>query len=52
MGRVTLVADVAGTTKAIRLEPEVEFGSLEEVLVLLQPAGGSVLAPPDGEGAR
>jgi rod shape-determining protein MreC len=52
VGRVTLVADVSGTTKAIRLEPEVEFGSLEEVLVLLQPAGSSVLAPPDGEGAR
>jgi rod shape-determining protein MreC len=49
IGRVTLVADVAGATKAIRIEPEVDFRSLEEVLVLLQPVGGSVLAPPGEE---
>jgi rod shape-determining protein MreC len=52
VGRVTLVADVAGATKAIRVEPEVDFRSLEEVLVLLQPAAGAVLSPPEGERAR
>ncbi len=52
VGRVTLVADVAGATKTIRLEPEVDFRALEEVLVLLQPASGAVLPPPEGERAR
>jgi rod shape-determining protein MreC len=51
VGRVTLVSELAGATKAIRLEPEVDFRSLEEVLVLLQPAGGAVLSPPEGESA-
>jgi rod shape-determining protein MreC len=52
VGRVTLVSDVAGATKAIRLEPEVDFRSLEEVLVLLQPSGGAALAPPEPESPR
>jgi rod shape-determining protein MreC len=52
IGRVTLVADVAGATKAIRIEPEVDFRSLEEVLVLLQPVGGTALAPPGEEEAH
>jgi rod shape-determining protein MreC len=47
VGRVTLVADVAGATKAIRIEPDVDFRSLEEVLVLLEPVGGPALTPPE-----
>ncbi len=52
VGRVTLVADVAGATKSIRLEPEVDFRSLEEVLVILQPVAGAALPPPERERAR
>ncbi len=52
VGRVTLVADLAGATKSIRLEPEVDFRSLEEVLTLLDPVAGAVLAPPEAETPR
>jgi rod shape-determining protein MreC len=52
VGRVTLVADLAGATKSIRLEPEVDFRSLEEVLALLEPVAGAVLAPPEAEAPR
>lgn len=46
IGRVTLVADTARATKSIRLEPEVDFASLEDVLVLLSPVGSEILEPP------
>ena len=35
IGRVVSVADASGVTKTIRVQPEVNFGALEEVLVLL-----------------
>jgi len=47
IGRVTIVQDPSGVSKVIRLEPEVDFGGLEEVLVLLEPVGGGVLTPAD-----
>ena len=47
IGRVTVVEDPSGVSKVIRLEPEVDFAALEEVLVLLEPVGGAVLTPPE-----
>ncbi len=51
IGKVTVVSDSAGVTKSIRLDPEVDFASLEEVLALIEPVGGSLLEPPGGGGA-
>jgi rod shape-determining protein MreC len=41
IGRVTYLSDASGIAKTILVEPEVDFGSLEEVLVL-QPLVGPV----------
>lgn len=51
IGTVTVVRDAAGVSKDVRLEPEVDFRAVEEVLVLLEPTGGAALAPPE-EGAK
>lgn len=50
LGRVTVVGDPIGASKSIRVEPEIEYRSLEDVLVLLEPRGASLLAPEDAEG--
>ena len=50
LGRVTVVGDPVGASKSIRVEPEIEYRSLEDVLVLLEPRGASLLAPEDAEG--
>lgn len=47
VGEVTVVEDTAGVSKGIRLAPEVDFRSLEEVLVLVEPTGAALLEPPD-----
>lgn len=44
VGRVSFAGD-AEVSKVIRLQPAVDFASLEEVLVLLEPAGGPLLPP-------
>jgi rod shape-determining protein MreC len=46
IGRITFVGDEdEEVSKEIRLQPAVDFSSLEEVLVLLEPAGGPLLSP-------
>jgi rod shape-determining protein MreC len=50
LGRVTVVGEPIGASKSIRVEPEIEYRSLEDVLVLLEPRGASLLAPEDAEG--
>jgi rod shape-determining protein MreC len=49
LGRVTVVGEPIGASKSIRVEPEIEYRSLEDVLVLLEPHGASLLAPEDAE---
>jgi rod shape-determining protein MreC len=51
LGRVTVVGEPIGASKSIRLEPEVDDRSIEDVLILLQPSGTQLLAP-DETGAR
>lgn len=53
IGRVSMVGEPVGASKSIRLEPEIDYRSLEDVLILLEPRGTAVLAPPDApEGRR
>jgi rod shape-determining protein MreC len=52
VGRVTAVSDPAGASKAIQVEPEVRFGALEEVLVLLDIPGGGNLLTAEGDPMR
>ena len=50
IGRVAAVGGDPGVSKAISIEPEVDFGSLEEVLVVVdRTAAGPALAGPGGE---
>ncbi len=49
IGTVTAVRDTAGVSRDIRLEPEVDFRAVREVLVLLDPTGGTALALPEAE---
>jgi rod shape-determining protein MreC len=46
IGTIALVGEPSGVSKSIGIQPEVDFGSLEEVLVLLEPVGGELLSPP------
>ncbi len=46
IGRVSAVWDTAGASKNIRIEPELDAGEIEEVLVLETPAGAPLLEPP------
>ena len=45
IGRVSAVREVPDGSQSIQLEPEIEYRSLEEVLVLLEAHGGELLAP-------
>jgi len=47
IGTVAVVGEPTGASKKIEIVPEVRFGALEEVLVLLEPVGGGMLAPPE-----
>jgi len=49
IGRVTVVGEPIGASKAIRLEPDVEDRALEEVLILLEPSGTRLLTADDAE---
>ncbi|HZN55119.1 MAG TPA: rod shape-determining protein MreC [Candidatus Polarisedimenticolaceae bacterium] len=51
LGRVTVVGAPVGASKTIRLEPEVDDRSIEDVLILLEPAGTRLLAPEEPESA-
>jgi len=51
LGRVTVVGEPVGASKSIRVEPEVDDRSIEDVLILLEPSGTHLLAP-DEPGAR
>jgi rod shape-determining protein MreC len=49
IGRVTVVGEPIGASKAIRLEPDVEDRAVEEVLILLEPYGTRLLTADDSE---
>lgn len=49
LGRVTLVGEPIGAAKTIRLEPEIDDRGIEDVLVLLEPKGSTLLAPDETE---
>jgi rod shape-determining protein MreC len=49
IGRVTVVGEPVGASKSIRLEPEVDDRSVEEVLILLEPSGTRLLTADDAE---
>jgi rod shape-determining protein MreC len=51
LGRVTVVGEPVGASKTIRLEPELDDRSIEDVLILLEPSGTQLLAP-DEPGVR
>jgi len=50
IGRVFEVRDVPDGSQRVRIAPEVDFDSLEEVLVLLEPVGGELLDDPEPGG--
>jgi rod shape-determining protein MreC len=52
IGRVALVGEPVGASKSIRLEPEVDDRSIEEVLILLEPSGTRLLTVDDAEPPR
>jgi rod shape-determining protein MreC len=49
LGRVTAVGEPIGASKSIRLEPEVDDRSIEDVLILLEPTGTRLLAGDEPE---
>lgn len=52
IGRVSSIEEHADGTRTIRLEPELDATRLEEVLIVTEPALGSLLDPGPGEGER
>jgi len=46
---VTVVGEPVGASKTIRVEPEIDYRSLEDVLILLEPRGAPLLAPEEAE---
>lgn len=51
LGRVSLVGEPVGASKTIRVEPEIDYRALEDVLLLKSPKGTRLLAPEPDEGA-
>lgn len=49
LGRVTVVGEPVGASKTIRLEPQVDERSVEDVLILLEPSGTKLLSPDEPE---
>jgi rod shape-determining protein MreC len=49
LGRVTVIGEPLGASKTIRLEPEIDDRSIEDVLILLEPSGTRLLAPEEPE---
>ncbi len=52
IGRVEAIEPEMDGGLKISLEPEVDYGSLEEVLILLEPQSGGLLQPWQGEEGR
>jgi len=52
VGRVTSIRQAADGTQTIELEPELDYGSLEEVLIVLETAEGGPLPHPATEGSN
>jgi rod shape-determining protein MreC len=50
LGRISEVGEPVSASKTIRVEPEVDERSLEDVLVLLEPKGTSLLSADDQAG--
>ena len=50
IGRVSAVHEVPDGSQRIQVEPEIDLRSVEEVLVLLEPPGGGLLAPAGVDG--
>lgn len=46
LGQVVARHDSPDGTRVVQLEPEIDYRSLEEVLILLEPIGGDLLLPP------
>ena len=44
-----MVGEPVGASKSIRLEPEVDDRSIEDVLILLEPSGTQLLASDEPE---
>jgi rod shape-determining protein MreC len=49
LGRVTVVGEPIGASKSIRLTPEVDDRSIEDVLILLEPTGTKILSSDEPE---
>jgi rod shape-determining protein MreC len=49
LGRVSVVGEPVGASKSIRLEPEVDDRSVEDVLILLEPTGTRLLSTDEPE---
>jgi len=49
LGRVSMVGEPVGASKSIRLEPEVDDRSIEDVLILLEPTGTRLLETDEPE---
>lgn len=49
LGRVSVVGEPVGASKSIRLEPEVDDRSIEDVLILLEPTGTRLLETDEPE---
>jgi rod shape-determining protein MreC len=47
IGTVVTIEENADGTKRIVVQPKLDYGSLEEVLVLMEPSGGGVVDLPD-----
>lgn len=52
VGRVTSIRQAADGTQTIELAPELDYGSLEEVLIVLETAEGGPLPHPAAEAIR
>ena len=52
VGRVTSIRQAADGTQTIELAPELDYGSVEEVLIVLETAEGGPLPHPAAEATR
>ena len=49
VGRVSSISEAADGAQTIHLQPELNYGSLEEVLVVLEPPDGGLLSAAEAE---
>lgn len=52
LGKVAEIGEPTGASLSIRVEPEIDFGGVEEVLVLLERPDLSLLTPVEPEGEK